>query len=118
MRKLALFFAAMLQVVTSLAQEKSSSFNFLKLPASAHAAALGGINISLIDHDATLAFNNPAMLASVSDKTINLNYMSYMKGSLVASAAFVKAIGDRHTLGINAQYLNYGSMDETDENGT
>ena len=117
MRKLALFFAAMLQVVTSLAQEKSSSFNFLKLPASAHAAALGGINISLIDDDATLAFNNPAMLASVSDKTINLNYMSYMKGSLVASAAFVKAIGDRHTLGINAQYLNYGSMDETDENG-
>lgn len=117
MRKLALFFAAMLQVVTSLAQEKSSSFNFLKLPASAHAAALGGINISLIDDDATLAFNNPAMLASVSDKTINLNYMSYMKGSLVASAALVKAIGDRHTLGINAQYLNYGSMDETDENG-
>ena len=62
MRKLALFFAAMLQVVTSLAQEKSSSFNFLKLPASAHAAALGGINISLIDDDATLAVHNPCSL--------------------------------------------------------
>lgn len=117
MRRLALL-SAFVALATALpAQEKSSSFNFLKLPVSAHAAALGGMNISLIDDDATLAFSNPALLASVSDKTINLNYMSYMKGSLVASAAFVKAIGERHTLGFNAQYVNYGSMDETDEAG-
>lgn len=117
MRKLAPFFLLTLVAATAAAQEKSSSFNFLKLPVSAHAAALGGVNISLIDDDATLAFNNPALLASVSDKTINLNYMSYMKGSLVASAAFVKTAGERHTIGVNAQYLNYGSMDETDESG-
>lgn len=117
MKKLAFFLASLLAPVVLLAQEKSSSFNFLKLPASAHAAALGGTNISLIDDDATLAFNNPALLASVSDKTINLNYMSYMKGSLVTSAAFVKTLGERHTIGVNAMYVNYGDMDETDEAG-
>ena len=58
------------------AQESQTGYNFLRLPVSAHAAALGGDNITLIEDDEALAFHNPALLTSVSDKAINLNYMS------------------------------------------
>lgn len=106
-----------LVIATARGQEKSSTFNFLKLPSSSHAAALGGMNVSVVDDDPTLAFNNPALLASVSNNTVNLNYMSYLKGSTVASASYVRTVGERHTLGFNADYINYGDMDRTDETG-
>lgn len=100
-------------LLTSPAQESETAYNFLRLPVSAHAAALGGENISLNDDDATLIFHNPSLLNFVADKTINLNYMTYMEGSKVASAAFVKGIGDRASWGVTAQYLDYGKMKQT-----
>lgn len=117
MKKLLLLTTILLCLPSLRAQEKTSVFNFLKFPVSSHAAALGGTNISLVDDDPTLSFANPALLTNVSDKTINLNYMSYMKGSTVASASFVKTAGERHTFSFNAVYVNYGNMTETDEQG-
>ena len=98
---------------TLSAQESQTAYNFLRLPVSAHAAALGGDNISLVDDDATLIFQNPALINDVSDRTINLNFMTYMEGAKTASAAFLKAAGERGTLGVTAQYMDYGSMKET-----
>ena len=95
------------------AQESETAYNFLRLPVSAHAAALGGENISLNDDDATLFFHNPALMNFVSDKTINLNYMTYMEGCKTASAAFVKAAGERGTWGITGQFMDYGTLYET-----
>lgn len=98
---------------TLSAQESQTAYNFLRLPVSAHAAALGGDNISLVDDDATLIFQNPALINDVSDRTINLNFMTYMEGAKTASAAFLKAAGERDTWGVTAQYMDYGSMKET-----
>lgn len=117
MKKVTLVLLALAITTSAFAQESSSVFNLLKVPVSAHAAALGGNNVSLIEDDPTLTFNNPALLASVSDKTLNVNYMTYMKETQMGSASFVKTLGERHTLGVHAQYMNYGSMDETDESG-
>ncbi len=97
----------------SRAQESNSVFNFLETPVSAHATALGGHNVSLIEDDASLVFGNPALLSSVSDNTLGLNYMTYLQGCNVGSAAFVKIVGERSTAGITAQYAHYGTMDET-----
>ena len=82
------------------------------MPVSAHSTALGGRNISLIEDDASLVFSNPALLSSVSDKTLNLNFMTYLQGCNVGSAAFVKILGERSTMGVTAQYAHYGTMDE------
>ena len=98
---------------TLRAQESQTAYNFLRLPVSAHAAALGGDNISLVDDDATLIFQNPALINDVSDRTINLNFMTYMEGAKTASAAFLKAAGERGTWGVTAQYMDYGGMKET-----
>ena len=97
----------------TLSQESQTAYNFLRLPVSAHVAALGGDNITLVEDDATLIFHNPALINEVSDRTINLNLMTYMEGAKTASAAFVKAAGQRGTWGVAAQYMDYGKMKET-----
>lgn len=93
------------------AQDGTDSFTFLRLPYSSHAAALGGSNISLPDDDITLAMHNPALLANISDKTLNLNYMTYISDSKVAGAAFNKVFGERSSGAIAARYVDYGSFD-------
>ena len=95
------------------AQESQEVYSFLRLPVSAHAAALGGDNITLTDDDPTVIFHNPALINGVSDKSINLNFMTYMEGAKTASASFVKALKARATWGVSAQYMDYGSIKET-----
>lgn len=101
---------------TTKAQDSRTGYNFLRLPVSAHAAALGGDNISIIEDDESMIFNNPALLSSVSDKTINLNYMNYMSGANTASASFNRIIKERASVAASAQFVGYGKMKETDEN--
>lgn len=107
---------ATLCTLYATAQESQTEYNFLKLPVSAHAAALGGENITMIEDDASLMFSNPALAASVSDRTVGLNYMNYMKGANYLSASYTKVISDKATLGGGVQYINYGTMKEVDAN--
>ncbi len=99
------------------AQESQTAYNFLRLPVSAHAAALGGDNVTIIDDDASLMFHNPALLSSVGDKTIGLNFMTYMAGSTTASASFNRNVGDKASWAVSGQFVNYGSMREMDAEG-
>ena len=105
--------SVLLSVVRMQAQESQEVYSFLRLPVSAHVAALGGDNITLTDDDATLIFHNPALISGVSDKSLNLNFMTYMEGTKTASASFVKAYKDRATWGVTAQYMDYGTMKQT-----
>ena len=105
-----LLLISLLCVWPTAAQESQTAYNFLRLPVSAHVAALGGENITLTDDDATLIFHNPSLINGVSDRTINLNYMTYMEGAKTASAAYVMAAGDRATWGVTGQYMDYGTM--------
>lgn len=117
MKKGAISLILFLSLLSARAQESSSLFNFLKIPVSAHTAALGGDNVSLKADDPTLIFGNPATAAQVNDLSLNLNYMTYLSDAKVASAAFVKVFSVRHTVGLTGQLFDYGSMDETDEDG-
>lgn len=103
--------------LTISAQESESSFTSLGFPVSSHIAALGGQNISLIDDAPAIGTQNPALYANVSDKSLGLMFMTYAAGSNLMGAQFVKAFGERHTAALSAQLFNYGSIDETDEQG-
>lgn len=111
------FITVLLLLIFSVlrAQDGTSAFQFLKLPFSAHASALGGENISIIEDDLTMAVQNPALLSCVADKTLNLNYMLYMDGVNVGGAAFARTAGERSTWAVTAQYVNYGELKETTE---
>jgi len=102
-----------LTAIILMAQESQEAYSFLRLPVSAHVAALGGDNITINDDDPTLIFHNPALIAGVTDKSLNLNYMTYMEGCKTASASFVKAYKERATWGVSAQYMDYGKMKQT-----
>ena len=99
------------------AQESRTVYNFLRLPVSAHVAALGGDNTTLVEDDATLIFHNPALINNVTDRTLNLNFMTYMEGSTTTSASFVRAAGELGTWGVTGQFMNYGTMKETTVTG-
>lgn len=113
MKKIVFTLIGILFALLSSAQESQEVYTFLRLPVSAHAAALGGDNITISDDDPTMIFHNPALISNTSDKSINLNFMTYMEGSKSASASFIKAWGERATWGVSAQYMDYGSMKET-----
>lgn len=112
MKKIVLSFFLALLVTSIQAQDGRTVYNFLRLPVSAHGAALGGNNISLVEDDESMIFHNPSLLSNVSDKTILINYMNYMAGVNTASAAFNKVIKERASVAFSGQYINYGSMKE------
>lgn len=112
-------FAAVLAffALLSEAQESETVFNFLRLPVSAHAAALGGDNITIIEDDPSMVFHNPSLINNVADKSLNLNMMTYMEGAVTASASFTRAVGKRGTWAALGQFMSYGSMREMTYDG-
>lgn len=116
MKKLAFSILLALFATEMSAQESQTGYNFLRLPMGAHAAALGGDNITLIEDDEALIFHNPALLSSVSDKTINLNYMNYMSGVNIASVSFNRIVKEKASWAVSAESVDYGKMKQTDEN--
>jgi len=101
----------------SWGQDGKLGYQFLNIPVSAHSAALGGANISIVEDDASMMWTNAAMLTNVSDNSIVLGYNSYIRSSNLMSAGYTKAIGERGTWALGAQMLDYGKMDETNEQG-
>lgn len=116
MKNRAFALLSLLFVLQAMGQE--TVYNFLRLPVSAHVAALGGDNITLAEDDGTMVFHNPALINYVTDKTLNLNVMTYMQGTVTGSASFTRAVGKRGTWAVNARYMDYGSMKETSVDGT
>jgi len=106
-------FAFHFSLFTSYAQTGTTAYEFVNIPISAHSAAVGGNNVSMVEDDVTLMFTNPALLANVTDKTLNFDFMTYMASGTKMSAAFAKQAGERGTWAVGAQVLNYGEMTET-----
>lgn len=98
-------------------QESQTINNFLRLPFSSHASALGGENISIIEDDATLSLHNPALLQSVESKSLSLGFMNYMADSKVFSAGYATPVGEKATIAGFAQYATYGKLKHTNVMG-
>ena len=95
------------------AQDGKSAFDFLRLPYSAHASAMGGTNISIIENDPSLVFQNPGFLGPEMNTSLNVSYLKYIADINAASAIFTKAAGERAAWGVGVNYLDYGSIKET-----
>ena len=94
----------------------SSVFHFMGLPASARLNALGGENVSIADGDVSMAYMNPALLTSETDKVLQLNFAYYLAGTMFGSAMYGHNWGDNY-FSASIHYLDYGKMDYTDEWG-
>ena len=94
--------------------DSQTSYTFLRLPLSAHAAALGGDNITMTDDDVMMMFHNPALITGTSVGTLGLQYMNYMSGCNNVSAAYNMLVKEKWNIGIGIDYMSYGSIRHTD----
>ncbi|MBQ9357115.1 MAG: type IX secretion system protein PorQ [Prevotella sp.] len=115
--RLLLTAAISLLTVLSWGQDSRTVLNFLRLPVSAHVAALGGDNITLQEDDASLLFHNPALLMGVTDGSLGLDIMTYMQGSVAAAASYSQLCGGRGSWAVSGRFVNYGEMKETTYTG-
>ncbi len=99
------------------AQDAGAAFQFLQLPVSSHAAALGGDNITIAEDDAELSYHNPALLTNASGRMLSLSYMNYLQRTNTVGAGYTMELGERSILGLKAQYLDFGTMKNTDAEG-
>jgi hypothetical protein len=95
------------------AQGGGSTFDYLLLPHSVRSSALGGTNVSVVENDASLIYDNPAFLGGEMDKTLIVNYLSYLSDIGVGNVTFTKKWAERTSFGIGVLYANYGNMIET-----
>ena len=100
------------------AQSQESSFEFLRLPASAHNSSLGGHVVSVYDPSPVLFISNPAILSANDSRLLGLNAMTWFSGTTVAGAQFCDSFDERSHYAFNARYVNYGKMKETAADGT
>lgn len=94
----------------------SSVFHFLGLPVSARLNALGGENVAIADDDLSMAYVNPALLTSQTDKVLQMNFAYYLAGTMFGSVMYGHNWGGNYISG-SVHYLDYGKMDYADENG-
>ncbi|MDE6296717.1 MAG: type IX secretion system protein PorQ [Muribaculaceae bacterium] len=101
-----------------VAQETSSAYDFLDISTSTHAYALGGSNVAIVDPDVTLVDQNPALLGPEVDNQIAFNYMHYMGSGNFAGLRYGMGAGERGAWALGIRYLNYGSIQGYEPDGT
>lgn len=118
MRAHLLFVFLWVGVVHAFAQTQGGNpvFSFLKNPASANIAALGGANVSLIGNNVAAAFSNPSLLRPVHHGQVATSFSSLLAGINQYSCMTGYTFGAQN-VGLGVQYLNYGSIDQTDAAG-
>ncbi len=93
-------------------------FNFLRLPNTPKLTALGGMNVSDVSNDVGLAFNNPALLRPEMHTQLNAVFNGLYDGSRsyhLSLGYHAAPINTSFSWGLN--YLDYGSIDQTDASG-
>lgn len=93
-------------------------FSFLKQSNTAQLSALGGLNITSGGKDVGMAFHNPALLRKEMHQQINTSFNAFIAGiSNYSISAGYHLENAKTNIGVGINYLNYGSIDQTDAAG-
>jgi hypothetical protein len=96
-----------------------STYQFLNLMSSPRQAALGGKVLTNVDYDVTQALYNPATINLDMDNQLSFNYSNYLGDIRYGTAAYAYTVDRRtQTFHFGMTYINYGSFDGYDENGS
>jgi len=93
----------------------SQTYSFLDLPNSAKISALGGYNVSL--KDASIIFNNPAIMDSSTANMLNFSYVNYFAGINWGYSSYTFNSSKFGNFAVGLQYINYGKFIAADELG-
>lgn len=95
----------------------TSAYSFLEIPTSVQVFSLGGVNISTIDTDLTLADQNPALIGPEIGMQAAFNYMHYLGSGNFAGVRYGMGHGERAAWACGIQFLDYGEFTRADEWG-
>lgn len=119
-RKLGFFIGLICLAQSSLAQAIGGNtvYNFISLPYTAKATALGGMNISRLGSDIGLAMCQPALLDPEMDGQMQLSVKPYFAGINQYDLSTVKYHPKHHIVWSGAlHYMDYGTIQSTDMAG-
>jgi len=95
-----------------------TNFEFLRLPVSSQATALGGSLVALKGKDPAQFLNNPASVDSLAHNTLSFNHNFHFAGISNGTFAYSRNILDNKFVGtFGIQYISYGDFQLTDEIG-
>ena len=107
--------------LTARAQNFGSPLDILIKETNARTAALGGVNVSLMDDDVQMISGNPALANGKMAKVLGMTYNPSLAGIRQYNTAYcdtVSFIGESGaSLFGNLQYLDYGKFSMTDPAG-
>ncbi len=92
-----------------------SGFEFLDLPTTARATALGGQNATIPVDEASFFFQNPAVLRDTLAKSISLSVAPITTGIVAARACYVHDVQNVGMFAVGGNFLSYGKIDAYDE---
>jgi len=102
--------------MTAFAQEVGE-YGFLELPVSSHAAALGGTSISVVEPEAALVDQNPALLCPEMNRQLYMSYMNYVSDINLGYASYTNAYRGHGAWQVGSRFVNYGEFEGYDEDG-
>ncbi|MBQ0057876.1 MAG: type IX secretion system protein PorQ [Bacteroidales bacterium] len=117
MTKRFLLSLAVAAVVIDALPQEVGEYGFLELPVSAHSAALGGTAISIVEPDASLADQNPALLCPQMDGQVMMSYMNYVSDINLGYAGYTRSLNEHGAWQASVRYVSYGEFDGYDEYG-
>jgi hypothetical protein len=95
-----------------------TKLDFLTLPSQAHNNAVGTTHFSGPGHDPALFFQSPTAIDSSKANNVSLNIMPYLADTRFINMAYGQALKKTDgSWALGIQYLNYGTMIETDAVG-
>ena len=93
------------------------TYQFLGLPTSARATALGGKVVALDEPDLSLVAQNPSLLDSSMHNGITLSYVNYYSDISYGTFSYARNYGKLGTFAVGGQRIGYGSFLRADEAG-
>lgn len=117
--KLVLCLTALLYIMFAreLRAQEVGGYSYLELPASAHVAALGGCNISVVEPDLSLSDANPALLCPEMSGQLALSYMNYVSDINLGYVSYAGTLRREGAWSVSARYVDYGTFDGYDASG-
>jgi len=96
----------------------NSAYNFLKLPNTPQLSALGGVNVSNINNDAGMAFNNPSLLRQDMHEQLHVSFNNMYAGVKNYHAVFAYHYDKWKTnFAAGVHFIDYGTIAQTDPSG-
>lgn len=95
----------------------TTTAQFLELGASARASGMGEAAVAA-SWDATAVRTNPAAMLRVEENSASFMHAEHLKGAFLDHLAYVRRSSAENALGLSLLYMNYGSIQKTDEFAT